>query len=229
LDHFGRCSKTPEHFSCFSCIYDEFLGQGYCFHSGWPPIGGFATRMRSANLWLVFSVLRSSLISRIVLSLYIFKDTSDYQWKVILIEIDQIESVPSLWLPIEIEKVELHERFRRICHRWTMIDESRLSESIDNDDELQFLRHKEVMLLTSRPHSSPGCLQQTRLWGNSFRVVLLRSLKVLKWPSTFFDTINRIKHLIIIALSKVTAITTIDQSSRIFSIASSAELFNKNL
>jgi hypothetical protein len=51
-----------------------------------------------------------------LVSFYVFKGVSDYQWKVILIEIHQIESVPSLWLPIEIEKAKLHSAFHCICH-----------------------------------------------------------------------------------------------------------------
>jgi hypothetical protein len=68
----------------------------------------------------VIGVLSSEILSDFenrFVSFYIFKDASDYQWKVISIEIDQIESVPSLRLTIEKEKAKLHEVFRRICHK----------------------------------------------------------------------------------------------------------------
>jgi hypothetical protein len=67
----------------------------------------------------VIGVLNSEMLTNVenrFIYFYIFRDASDYQLKVILIEIYQIESVPSLPLPIEIERTNLPERFRRMCH-----------------------------------------------------------------------------------------------------------------
>jgi hypothetical protein len=68
----------------------------------------------------VIGVLSSEILANFenrFVSFSFFKNASDYQWKVILIEIYQIASVPSLRLPIEIENPTLHEGFRRICHK----------------------------------------------------------------------------------------------------------------